>query len=242
MPQDSRCHPLDDSASTRPVPEQVVIPVLGMHRSGTSLVTRLFNLLGMELGWPLQPPSLDNPKGFWEHRLFQSVNINLLDAMGHHTDGYGTPEQLDRCVADAIQVNLSASVRKDLAARLSRNFMHARWGWKDPRSTLLWPVWHKLLSEFGYTRIKPVLVVRHPAACVQSLRRRGDVDQAARQAGRDLESYVEQMWCSYYHLLLRAGVGNLAPLVLCQEDLLDPDQAPTEVARMASHLGVDTES
>ena len=58
-----------------PVGEQIVVPILGMHRSGTSLCTRLANLLGMELGEPLQPAGPDNPKGFWENRLFQNLNV-----------------------------------------------------------------------------------------------------------------------------------------------------------------------
>jgi hypothetical protein len=32
------------------VPTQTIVTVLGMHRSGTSLVTRLLNLMGVFLG------------------------------------------------------------------------------------------------------------------------------------------------------------------------------------------------
>ena len=45
--------------------------VVGMHRSGTSIVSRLLNLLGAHLGPEddLMPPKPDNPTGFWEALL-----------------------------------------------------------------------------------------------------------------------------------------------------------------------------
>jgi len=46
---------------------QQAIIILGMHRSGTSALTRVLNLLGMELGQPLLPPHPTNETGFWEH-------------------------------------------------------------------------------------------------------------------------------------------------------------------------------
>ena len=44
------------------------IIVLGMHRAGTSAVTRLINLMGAYLGpeEQLLPATPDNPKGYWE--------------------------------------------------------------------------------------------------------------------------------------------------------------------------------
>ena len=45
----------------------VALLVLGMHRSGTSALTRVLNLLGVELGDRLMPAGDDNPLGFWEH-------------------------------------------------------------------------------------------------------------------------------------------------------------------------------
>jgi hypothetical protein len=219
--------------------DQTVVPVLGMHRCGTSMVTRLLDLLGMELGWPLQPPDVDNPKGFWEHRLFQGVNIQLLEALGGHRDGYGTPDQLMSLAQQAASATLPDAVMQDLKTRLSQHFMHPQWGFKDPRTTVLWPLWQRLLPALGYTTIRPVIVVRDPIACVQSLTRRGDVSQVAAGSGVELEAYLEHMWGAYYHILLKSGVAELSPLVLCQEDLLDPHLAPIEVQRMAAHIGAE---
>ncbi|MBV5267025.1 MAG: hypothetical protein JZU67_00575, partial [Burkholderiaceae bacterium] len=44
-----------------------LIFVLGMHRSGTSAITRGLQVLGVSLGENLLPPVLlDNPKGYFE--------------------------------------------------------------------------------------------------------------------------------------------------------------------------------
>ena len=58
--------------------------VLGMHRSGTSVVTRLINLMGAHLG----PEDLstgaspENPKGFWERRDVRDENDAVLWSSG----------------------------------------------------------------------------------------------------------------------------------------------------------------
>ena len=44
-----------------------LIIMLGMHRSGTSTITRGLKVLGVELGNKLMPPVLgDNDKGYFE--------------------------------------------------------------------------------------------------------------------------------------------------------------------------------
>ena len=45
-----------------------VVVVLGMHRSGTSALTKALELFGIDLGTDLLPPQDDNPKGFFEDR------------------------------------------------------------------------------------------------------------------------------------------------------------------------------
>ena len=60
--------------------------VLGMHRSGTSALTRVLNLLGASLGDDLMPPGDDNPLGFWEHLGIVSVHEALLVALERRWD------------------------------------------------------------------------------------------------------------------------------------------------------------
>ena len=64
------------------------ILVLGMHRSGTSIVTNILNVLGAELGSRLMPPAHDNPDGFREHLDVVHVHDELLAALGHAWDDF----------------------------------------------------------------------------------------------------------------------------------------------------------
>ena len=54
--------------------------ILGMHRSGTSMVTRLVNMMGAYFG--PEGVSLgandENPKGFWERRDVLDLDEALL--------------------------------------------------------------------------------------------------------------------------------------------------------------------
>ena len=44
-----------------------VVPILGMHRSGTSMLAGALQQLGLELGSPLLAATPDNPHGYWEN-------------------------------------------------------------------------------------------------------------------------------------------------------------------------------
>src|SRR5262245_16127045 len=60
------------------------IVVLGMHRSGTSLVANLFAALGY---WPgpdrqMMPANRYNAKGYWERLDVASINDSILRELG----------------------------------------------------------------------------------------------------------------------------------------------------------------
>ena len=59
-----------------------LIVVLGMHRSGTSAVTRGLKVLGIELGDLLIPANKEvNAKGFWEDMDLNALNVEMLDSL-----------------------------------------------------------------------------------------------------------------------------------------------------------------
>ena len=136
--------------------ERSAILVLGMHRAGTSAVTRVLNLLGAELGDELLPPREDNPSGFWEHagavaiheRLLQGLHRSWLDTRGL-PDGWA-------------QRPPAAAARQEIAELIERDFDAVPlWALKDPRLSLFAPLW---LEELDRRDIgaRVVIVVRHP--------------------------------------------------------------------------------
>src|SRR5437899_1224414 len=120
------------------MPESVpqVICVLGMHRSGTSVLARVINLLGVHLGPAerLMKASPWNPRGFWEHEGIVNINDEVLSRIGGTWDcppvftaGWHESRDLDDL--------------RDRAWRLiAEDFAGAPlWGWKDPRACLTLP-------------------------------------------------------------------------------------------------------
>ena len=63
-------------------PAKTLLLIVGMHRSGTSALTRLVNLLGCDLGPELLPARAnDNETGFWEHRTLNLLHEEILCAL-----------------------------------------------------------------------------------------------------------------------------------------------------------------
>ena len=68
------------------VARRAAVVVLGMHRSGTSALTRVLNRLGVDIGNRLLPPFAGNESGFWEHRDIIETHESLLAELGSSWD------------------------------------------------------------------------------------------------------------------------------------------------------------
>ena len=81
-------------------PRGRVIVVIGMHRSGTSLVTRGLRALGVELGANLAVESApDNAKGHWEDRGRIRVQQAAVDRVGLGMGCFGPGRRsVDECL------------------------------------------------------------------------------------------------------------------------------------------------
>jgi O-antigen biosynthesis protein len=139
------------------------IIVLGMHRAGTSAITRLINLMGAYLGPEAQllPATSDNPKGYWERidvlQLHEWV-LEQIDADWHLISSVD-PEHIDSGILETF-AHRARHILEDLEG-------HRPWVMKDPRLCLLLPLWRPLLET-------PVCVhvARHPLATARSLEKR----------------------------------------------------------------------
>ena len=162
------------------------ILVLGMHRSGTSALARLLNLMGAYFG----PEGIgiganeENPKGFWERRDVRELNDLLLHGAGCDWDRVAGFDA-DRVPPPVVAEFEARAARLVLAMDAQRP-----WFLKEPRLCLLLPFWRKFLEA-------PVAVhiVRHPLEVAASLRKRNgmpvDVGRNRRarhpgRSGRDL--------------------------------------------------------
>ena len=142
------------------------IMVLGMHRSGTSALTRVFGLLGADLPKNLMPADASNPTGHWESNDLYVIHDRLLASAGSswHDWRAFNPDWFASPAARPFADEILAVLRKDFAG--SRLFAI-----KDPRICRFWPLWRDVLAEFG---AKPVIVmpVRNPLEVAASLKQR----------------------------------------------------------------------
>lgn len=139
-----------------------VIVLLGMHRSGTSLVTRGVNALGVYLGDRLMLPNATNPTGFWEDLEFVALNDKILAALGFTWDSVS---MLD--VGRLSAAEMSCFKREAVDIVRSR-FESPLWGFKDPRTARLLPFWRSVFDQLGIGT-SYVIVVRHPISVARSL-------------------------------------------------------------------------
>ncbi len=145
--------------------------VAGMHRSGTSPLTRIINLLGAQLPSNLMPEEEENATGFWESVDIADLNDELLHAAGTGWD-------------DILPVDLNIISEEDRSKfseraqlLLDRDFSGISWYvLKDPRFARLLAFWVPLLQN---RRTYPYVIIpfRHPLEVAASLHRRNGFSQ-----------------------------------------------------------------
>ena len=146
--------------------------VLGMHRSGTSAVTQLLALAGATLPQNVMPGDEHNAKGYFEPWKIALFDDERLRAAGSAWDDpFAFPF---RALPPAIERRWKTRA----AAVFTEEYGDAAWPLiKDPRVTVLFPLWRAVLTKAGLS-LRCVIPVRHPLAVAGSLRRRdGFTDQ-----------------------------------------------------------------
>ena len=140
--------------------------VLGMHRSGTSALTRIVNLMGFAAPRTLMAATDANEAGFWESEAFMLLNERIMKACGGKWTARRAFSKDPLAVARAG--GLYAEVRATLAAEYGDAPDIVL---KDPRISRLMAIYRPLLEEAGY-RILPVLALRNPMEVAASLTKR----------------------------------------------------------------------
>ncbi|MFC5437002.1 glycosyltransferase [Rhodanobacter umsongensis] len=146
--------------------------VIGMHRSGTSALTRLLNLHGVTLGSDLLQAAADNETGFWENRHIVRFHERLLAELGSSWDD---PRELREGWLEQLQ---AAGFLDELMALIAGEFGDAPiWAVKDPRLCRLLPLWLMALEKLGI-EAKLIFAIRHPGEVVGSLVQRNGLPAA----------------------------------------------------------------
>jgi len=150
-----------------------IILVAGMHRSGTSALTRVLNLCGAALPpGKLLPANDENPDGFWESEPLVHLHDDVLAAWGLQWNSTRAlpPAWIDSDIAQTFQERIYDFIAPTLAE-------HHLLVVKDPRLCLLMPLWRRLASAHGIA-LSVVLPLRNPLEVAASLAQRDGMAQA----------------------------------------------------------------
>jgi hypothetical protein len=142
------------------------IIVLGMHRSGTSLVANLLHSWGAYGGDKdiLAQADESNQQGYWEHSPLVEFNQELLKSIS--ADWFIPPDGTSQKVLETRHsVPAYRCKAQQLIDAMQERNIH--WMWKDPRLALLLPFWKQIWGDVLY-----VIVIRHPFETAISLKKR----------------------------------------------------------------------
>jgi hypothetical protein len=144
---------------------RVALLVLGMHRSGTSALTRVLSLAGAALPRQLIPANEQNERGYFESQTIWRYHEQLLAEAGTswHDASPLPPAWFETPVADDWVQRMAEAVRHEYGE--SPVFVL-----KDPRLCRLLPFWRRVLEAVG-AEPRCVLPLRHPREVAASLAR-----------------------------------------------------------------------
>lgn len=193
--------------------------VLGMHKSGTTLVSQILHHSGVDMG------DFDESVSYDRGNKYERASVLALDM-----DILGAPddEVLDLGVRGPLQLTEAqrARMRGIIADGQSR---HADWGFKDPRLTLVYDLWAQELPEH-----RLIAVYRDPAEAWPRFKWRGRRlyhTNFARAA-----SFLDR-WHEHNERLLRlAGEPGRDILFLGYHELMSDD---AELQRLRDFVGRD---
>ncbi len=174
-------------------PNKELIVVLGMHRSGTSVVTRGLQALGVDLGENLMPPREgDNERGFFEDLDIFNLNERIFATLG--TTWHAV------C---PIDVRAFSDIRLDGFKLEAIDILNSRlksakvWAFKDPRTCRLLPFWQEVFAHLGLN-CHYLLVNRNPISVAKSL--------AARNGFPAAKSYL--LWVEHVLGAVKGSAGH----------------------------------
>jgi GT2 family glycosyltransferase len=204
--------------------KQRIIIVLGMHRSGTSALTRGLKVLGVELGDRLMPGvEGDNEKGFWEDLDINAFNVELMRHLGQdwHTLQPIHSSQFEGEDLASFRLRAVELVRKKINGA-------AVFGIKDPRTVRLLPFWKSVFEHLG-ADVAYVIALRHPMSVARSVKQRHGFD----------EEKTHYLWLEHMVPSILGSEG-VPRVVVSYDSLMDRPEA--ELRRIAKVLDLYADS
>ncbi|HZX14128.1 MAG TPA: sulfotransferase [Thermodesulfobacteriota bacterium] len=187
--------------------------VLGMHRSGTSLIASILHLSGISMGKEFLRPDNGNPGGYFEDLEFLNLNKTIL------TQAEGTWRKPPSKERISISGSKNKKYIKELVFKRMQN--NQKWGWKDPRTSLTGELFLEFLPD-----IKLIHVIRDENAIINSLAKlHGGQEEEWKNLNilylQRIEEFKDKISPQFVH-------------VVTYENLLNNKLAPIEVEKLVT--------
>ena len=138
-----------------PVNDARPVIIIGMHRSGTSLVANWLAKCGLNIGENLLGAAIGNVDGHFEDIDFNDIHKEILKKNGLPDSGLITSTAINVGTPDLEKL------QELIKAKTSKSKI---WGWKDPRTCLFLDIYRKLLPNALH-----LIIVRDYQSVVVSL-------------------------------------------------------------------------
>ena len=201
--------------------------IVGMHRSGTSLLGSLLPACGISMPGALIPGDIHNPEGYFERADVTTLQEQLLIDLERW---WPSPRGMQALPQGWLKSPVGRQALADLTAVLQPEAERHQgpWAIKDPRSSLLLPLWIAACQRLKIP-LKLLLAVRDPAEVMVSLVQR---DQAA--TGMD-GWRAQRLWWHHNAQVLREG-RDLPLQVVSYSHWFNPSSADEQLRQLAPEL------
>ena len=128
----------------------MIYVVLGMHKSGTTLIAQILHHSGINMGEHLDGAVSYDQGNKYEREAAFGLNLSIL--------GKSDVFVLD---VEASRGQVMSLAQREIMRAIIRDCDHRHggaWGFKDPRTCLTWPLWRQELPEH-----RIIAVFREPA-------------------------------------------------------------------------------
>lgn len=195
------------------VPSRLALVVLGMHRSGTSALTRVINMLGAQVPHTLMGGDQSNITGHWESTVVRALNDDVLASGGSDWQDWHVfqPRWYETVEPDAFRPRALQTLEDEFGDAPMIVF-------KDPRVCRIFPFWRPIFAEAGL-EVKVILALRHPVEVAASLNNRNGLS--------DLHGLL--LWLRHVLAAEHASRGMTRAVVSFEGFMTDPIGMATDL-------------
>ena len=192
-------------------PVSKAVLILGNGRSGTSVLTKALNYMGVDLGEDKFIKATEvNPKGYFENEAI----LNIHKKIGGRLRDRPSPKGYEN--SSKIR-----AYRRELTDYVKATFLEKPvWAWKDPRTNDYMALWKAILRDLN---VEPnyVIIIRNPIDVVASNKRAWNRD----------EEWALRQWQLRTLFSIRDSYGG-KQIIISYEELFNQ---PLECLRRISH-------